>query len=108
MIAVALGMTSEEPISHLDWFAGLLRGAGLDPAAHQMVMALPDSYLDRYARERGLSTVALQLDGGSGTGGRMSAPGTRVFLMPAALYLAGTGPRARRAGRAAACRMGGL
>ena len=91
MIAVALGMTSEEPISHLDWFAGMLRDVGLDPAAHQMVMALPDSYLDRYAREWGLPRMALQLDGGSGTGGRMSAPGTRVFLMPAALYLAGQG-----------------
>ncbi|MBV9231467.1 MAG: hypothetical protein JOZ18_19320, partial [Chloroflexi bacterium] len=29
----------------------------------------------------------LQLDGGTGTGGRMSAPATRVFLLPAALYL---------------------
>src|SRR5579859_4499709 len=89
MVAVALGMTSEEPISHLDWFASLLRDRGLDPVGHEMVMALPDSYLDRYARERGLSRLALQLDGGSGTGGRMSAPGTRVFLLPAALYLAG-------------------
>ena len=91
MVAVALGMTSEEPISHLDWFASLLRDRGLDPVAHQMVMALPDSYLDRYARERGLPRMELQLNGGSGTGGRMSAPGTRVFLMPVALYLAGQG-----------------
>jgi glucose-6-phosphate isomerase len=91
MIAVALGMTSEEPISHLDWFSGVLRDAGLDPRSHQVVMALPDSYLDRYAQEQGLPRWPLQLDGGSGTGGRMSAPGTRVFLVPAALYLAGEG-----------------
>ncbi len=92
MIAVALGITSEEPISHLDWFAGVLRNAGLNPAAHQMVMALPDSYLDRYAHEHGIHRAPLQLDGGSGTGGRMSAPGTRVFLTPTALFLAGLGP----------------
>lgn len=91
MIAVAMGMTSEEPISHLDWFAGALRDAGLEPAEHQVVMALPDSFLDRYAREQGLPRVSLQLDGGSGTGGRMSAPGTRVFLTPAALFLVGLG-----------------
>ncbi|HEU0027858.1 MAG TPA: hypothetical protein VFQ25_12140 [Ktedonobacterales bacterium] len=91
MIAVALGMTSEEPISHLDWFAGALRSAGMDSRRHQIVMALPGSYLDRYARDNGLPRWSLQLDGGSGTGGRMSAPGTRVFLTPAALYLAGQG-----------------
>ncbi len=91
MIAVALGMTSEEPISHLEWFAGVLRDAGLDPASHQMVMTLPDSYLDRYARDRALPRFPLQLDGGSGIGGRMSAPGTRVFLTPVALYFAGQG-----------------
>jgi glucose-6-phosphate isomerase len=91
MIAVALGMTSEEPISHLEWFAGALREKGLNPAAHQMVMALPNSYLDRYARKLGLPQVGLQLDGGYGTGGRMSAPGTRVFLTPVALYIVGHG-----------------
>jgi hypothetical protein len=91
MVGVAMGMTSEEPISHLEWFAGVLSEAGLDPVDHQLVLAMPDSYLDRYAREHGLRRLPLQLDGGSGTGGRMSAPGTLVFLLPAALYLAGQG-----------------
>lgn len=88
MIAVAMGMTSEEPISHLDWFASAASSAETGDDS-RLVMALPDSFLDIYARERGLTRLPLQLDGGSGTGGRMSAPGTRVFLLPAALYLAG-------------------
>src|SRR5205085_12251284 len=39
------------------------------------------------AREQQAPSLPLQLDGGTGTGGRMSAPTTRVFLLPAALYL---------------------
>jgi glucose-6-phosphate isomerase len=93
MIGVALGMTSEEPISHLEWFAGVLAEESLDIAEHQLVMALPGSYLERYARDHHLRQAPLQLDGGSGTGGRMSAPGTRVFLLPAALHLAAEGAK---------------
>ncbi|GCE31812.1 glucose-6-phosphate isomerase [Dictyobacter alpinus] len=87
MIGVAMGMTSEEPITHLAWFTQLLEQAGLSPAEHLLVMTLPDSYLDRFAREQHAPSRPLQLDGGNGTGGRMSAPATRVFLLPAALYL---------------------
>jgi hypothetical protein len=89
MIGVAMGMTSEEPITHLAWFTDLLEQAGLRPADHLLVMTLPGSYLDAFAREHQAPTRPLQLDGGTGTPGRMSAPGTRVFLLPAALYLTG-------------------
>ena len=89
MIGVAMGMTSEEPITHLAWFAALLEQAGLRPAEHLLVMTLPGSYLDTFAREYQAPTRPLQLDGGTGTPGRMSAPGTRVFLLPVALYLTG-------------------
>ncbi|HZC04376.1 MAG TPA: hypothetical protein VE338_01940 [Ktedonobacterales bacterium] len=88
LVAVAMGMTSEEPITHLAWFATALDAADLPLADHLRAMSLPDSYLDAWAIERGIPRLALQLDGGSGTGGRMSAPGTRVFLLPAALWLA--------------------
>lgn len=91
LVAVAMGMTSEEPISHLAWLGDALMAAGLPLAEHLRAMSLPDSFLDTYARERGIPRMALQLDGGSGTGGRMSAPGTRVFLLPVALYLASHG-----------------
>ena len=87
MVGVAMGMTSEEPITHLEWFTALLQQAGLLPADHLLVMTLPDSYLDRFAREQQAPSRPLQPDGGTGTGGRMSAPATRVFLLPAALYL---------------------
>ncbi len=82
-----MGMTSEEPITHLAWFTDLLQQAGLRPAEHLLVTTLPNSYLDRFAHEHQVPSRPLQLDGGTGTGGRMSAPTTRVFLLPAALYL---------------------
>ncbi|HLZ60933.1 MAG TPA: hypothetical protein VKR06_28625 [Ktedonosporobacter sp.] len=87
MVGVSMGMTSEEPITHLTWFADLLEQAGLPAAEHILVMTLPGSYLDQFAHERQAPSCPLQLDGGTGTGGRMSAPATRVFLLPAALYL---------------------
>jgi len=87
MVGVSMGMTSEEPITHLTWFTDLLKQAGLRPAEHLLVMTLPGSYLDNFAREQQAPSLPLQLDGGTGTGGRMSAPTTRVFLLPAALYL---------------------
>jgi hypothetical protein len=92
MVGVAMGMTSEEPITHLEWFTDLLKQAGLRPAEHLLVMTLPGSYLDRFAHEQQAPSRPLQPDGGTGTGGRMSAPATRVFLLPAALYLTTTFP----------------
>lgn len=87
MVAVSMGMTSEEPITHVQWFTDLLDRAGLRAADHVFVMTLPGSYLDAFAHEHGVPSRPLQPDGGTGTGGRMSAPGTRVFLLPAALAL---------------------
>jgi hypothetical protein len=90
MVGVSMGMTSEEPITHLRWFEGLLRAHGVDDTAeHVMVMTLPGSFLDQFAQERGAPRVEIQLDGDSHTPGRMSAPSTRVFLLPAALGLPG-------------------
>ena len=94
MVGVAMGMTSEEPITHLEWFTALVRQAGLHPAAHLLVMTLPDSYLDRFAHAQQAPSFPLQPDRGTGTGGRMSTPTTRVFLLPAALYLTAHFPAA--------------
>jgi hypothetical protein len=94
MIGVSMGMTSEEPITHLDWFDGLLREHAIaDPGSHIQVMTLPGSYLDQFARARGSPMVPIQLDGENHTPGRMSAPATRVFLRPVALMLAAAGLR---------------
>ncbi len=87
MIGVSMGMTSEEPITHLEWFTALLQQAQLPPSQHLLIMTLSGSYLDKFAQQYQVPTHPLQLDGGTGTGGRMSAPTTRVFLLPAALYL---------------------
>jgi hypothetical protein len=87
MVGVSMGMTSEEPITHLEWFTHLLEQAALSPADHLLVMTLPGSYLDAFAHTYGVATHPLQPDDGNGTGGRMSAPTTRVFLLPTALYL---------------------
>jgi hypothetical protein len=87
MVGVSMGMTSEEPITHLEWFTDLLKQANLRPAEHLLVMTLPGSYLDRFAHEQQAPSRPLQPDGRTGTGGRMSAPSTQVFLLPVALYL---------------------
>ncbi len=91
IVAVSMGMTSEEPIAHLRWFDTVAQRAGVaDHRQRQLVMTLPGSYLDAYATEHGITSVPLQLDGANHIAGRMSAPATRVFLLPAALTLAGS------------------
>ena len=96
LLAVSMGMTSEEPITHLRWFAALIQRAGLPAANHLLVMTLPGSHLDRFAIAHGVPSRPLQLDGRSGTGGRMSAPSTQVFLLPAALAVGGQQGALRR------------
>ena len=95
MIGVSMGMTSEEPITHLEWFDAMLTQLGVpDAGDHIQVMTLPDSYLDRFARPRGSRMVPIQLDAGNSTPGRMSAPATRVFIRPVALLLVANALRA--------------
>lgn len=92
MIGVSMGMTSEEPITHLVWFDSLLHEVNLQQAAdHIEVMTLPGSYLDEFAARRQARRVPIQVDGQNHTAGRMSAPATRVFLRPVALRLAASG-----------------
>lgn len=88
LVAVSMGMTSEEPIAHLRWLGPLLERATPGRSrARQVVMSIPGSYLYQHAEAMGITTVPLQLDGANHVAGRMSAPGTRVFLLPAALAL---------------------
>jgi len=88
MIAVSMGMTSEEPVAHLEWFQSVLEERGVpEPTRHRLVMSLPGSMLSLYASERGLRTLALQPDGANHIPGRMSAPSTKVFLLPVAIAL---------------------
>ncbi len=62
MVGVSMGMTSEEPITHMTWFTELLEKAQLLPKEHLLVMTLPGSYLDLFAHERQVPSIPLQLD----------------------------------------------
>ena len=88
MIGVSMGMTSEEPITHLRWFVSLLEEQQVpNIKSHARVITLPDSYLHHFADQYQITRLELQLDGSANTPGRMSAPTTKVFLLPVALQL---------------------
>lgn len=99
LIGAAMGLTSEEPITHLAWFLDLLASAHLSPEEHVLVLSVPGSHLERFARARQLPSLPVFLHTTTGYAGRMSTPATRIFLLPAALALLGTvaeGPGALR------------
>lgn len=83
--AMALGMTSYEPVVNLERLAALYEKYKIDSSPNFIYMALPDSLLDQFARSRGFKRVELQLDGQYSTTGRHSAPLTRGSLYPLAL-----------------------
>ncbi len=85
VVGMAMGMTSYEPVVNLEKLAALYESCKVDSRANFIYMTLPDSFLDRFARERGYRRVELQLDGANGTAGRHSAPLTRGSLYPLAL-----------------------
>jgi hypothetical protein len=91
LVAVSLGVTSEEPVTHLSWFLGLLAAAGLPVALHALVLTVPGSRLEEAAVREGLEARPVFLADRGGLPGRMSAPGTSVFLVPVALRSADAG-----------------
>jgi hypothetical protein len=100
LVAVSLGLTTEEPASHLAWFAGLLDAAGLPPGQHALALTIPGSRLEEAARAFGAECHPACPGGGHGYPGRMSAPGTATFLLP--LALSGASPRLVLSGARAA------
>jgi hypothetical protein len=90
LVAVSLGVTSEEPGTHLSWFLGLLDHAGLPADRHAVVLTMPGSRLEETAVREGLEARPVFLADRGGLPGRMSAPGTSVFLAPVALREAHT------------------
>src|SRR5258708_15737996 len=50
MVRGSMDMTSEEPITHLEWFTDLLKQARLPPADNLLVRTLPGSHLARFSR----------------------------------------------------------
>lgn len=89
LIGVSMSNTSEEPLTHASWFLSLLEQAHLVPADHLLVMICAESSLEHFAQKYDIPAVPLILeDDHTGFIGRMSAPGTRVFLLPVALHFA--------------------
>jgi glucose-6-phosphate isomerase len=85
VVGMAMGMTSYEPLVNLEKLSNLYAKYGVDARPNFLYMTLPDSLLDRFARERGYCKIELQLDGGNSLAGRHSAPLGRGALYPLAL-----------------------
>jgi hypothetical protein len=89
LVAVSLGITSEEPATHLSWFLELLAAAGLSADRHVIVLTVPGSRLEEASALNGVEARPVALANRGGFPGRMSAPGSSVFLLPVALGLGG-------------------
>ena len=85
LVAVSLGLTTEEPASHLAWFTGLLDAVGLPTDQHALALTIPGSRLEEAARACGAGCHPASPGDGHGYPGRMSAPCTATFLLPLAL-----------------------
>ena len=85
VVAMAMGMTSYEPVLNLEQLAKLYEKHGVNPAANFLYMTISGSLLDKFAAPRGFRRVQLQLDGDNTTAGRHSGPLTRGSLYPLAL-----------------------
>jgi glucose-6-phosphate isomerase len=92
VVAMAMGMTSYEPVVNLEQLAAKYDAAGVDSRPNFYYMTFPESLLDRFAAGRGYRRVPLQLDERNTTAGRHSAPMNRGSLY--ALGLAGVNLRA--------------
>jgi glucose-6-phosphate isomerase len=85
VVAMAMGMTSFEPVCNLEKIAVFYDEFRVDSRPNIYYLTLPGSLLDKFAKARGYRRVALQLDGADSTSGRHSGPLTRGSLYPLAL-----------------------
>jgi glucose-6-phosphate isomerase len=85
VVAMAMGMTSYEPVINLEKLHLLYRKNRVPSESNFLYMTLPGSLLDRFAGPRGYRRIELQLDGDNTVAGRHSGPLTRGSLYPLAL-----------------------
>ena len=85
VVAMALGMTSYEPVVNLQMLTALFEKHKVPPTTNFLYMTLPASILDQFAGPRGFKRLPMQLDGGNTTSGRHSSPLTRGSLLPLGL-----------------------
>src|SRR5256885_12893105 len=56
MVGVSMGMTSEEPTTHLTWFTDFLKQAGLSPAENLLAITLSGHHLVNLSPEQQAAT----------------------------------------------------
>jgi hypothetical protein len=81
LVAGSLGLTSQEPATHLSWFLQVLTAACLLAKRHALVLMVPGSRLEEAAALEGVGVRPAYLAGRPGLPGRMSVPATFVFLL---------------------------
>lgn len=84
-IGVSKGGTTFEALKNLDYFKQLMADHEIDPKKNMWVMTDPDSPMARGYGTQGFKVLSIQLDGKTDIGGRFAAPGTRIFLLTAAI-----------------------
>lgn len=85
VVAMALGMTSYEPVVNLQMLTALFEKHKVPATTNFLYMTLPGSILDQFAGPRGFKRLPMQLDDGNATSGRHSSPLTRGSLLPLGL-----------------------
>ncbi|HRK61656.1 MAG TPA: ROK family protein [Candidatus Omnitrophota bacterium] len=84
-IGISKGGETVETVKNINYFEQLLGNHQIDPRQHIWVMTDPGTAMAaRYGAE-GFKVLSIQLDGKKDIGGRFAAPGTRIFLLPAAI-----------------------
>lgn len=85
VVAMAMGMTSYEPVVNLERIEERYRAAKVDASSNVYYLTLPGSLLEKFAKPRGFQNVVSQLDGANTVCGRHTGPLTRGSLYPLAL-----------------------
>ena len=85
VVAMAMGMSSFEPVVNLERLEALYEKHRVDGRANFVSLALPGSPLDQFANRRGYRKLEFDFDGAGAAIGRVSGPLTRGSLLPLAL-----------------------
>jgi hypothetical protein len=85
VVAMAMGMSSFEPVVNLERLEALYEKHRVDGRANFVSLALPGTPLDQFASSRGYRKLEFDFDGAGAATGRVSGPLTRGSLLPLAL-----------------------
>jgi len=85
VIVVSKSGTTQETKSHQEHFEKLYQKYGVDTKGHFTLVTDPGSPMEAEAQQKDYNLSYIQLNKGKDIGGRFTAPGTRVFLLPLAV-----------------------